>query len=116
MRPVNFKTMLYPLLVVLLAVFAVAPLEYPGAFQSHTGLLAYYNLIDLDQNPAQFFAWSPTVGRAFDLFRTDGALPYLIAEIFHLIGFSYLDAIKLVYALAWIASGLTMYTFARADS
>ncbi len=110
MRPVKF---LYPLLVILLAVFAIAPLEYPGAFQSHTGLLAYYNLIDLDRNPAQIFAWAPVVGRAFDLFRTDGALPYLVAEIFHLIGFSYLDAIKLVYALAWIASGLTMYALAR---
>jgi hypothetical protein len=110
MRPVKF---LYPLLVILLAVLAVAPLEYPGAFQSHTGLLAYYNLIDLDQNPTQIFAWAPVVGRAFDLFRTDGALPYLFAEIFHLIGFGYLDAIKLVYALAWIASGLTMYALAR---
>lgn len=110
MRPVKF---LYPLLVILLAVFAVAPLEYPGAFQSHTGLLAYYNLIDLDQNPAQFFAWAPVAGRAFDLFRTDGALPYLLAEIFHLLGFSYLAAIKLVYAFAWIASGLTMYALAR---
>ena len=110
MRPVKF---LYPLLVVLLAVFAVAPLEYPGAFQSHTGLIGYYNLIDLDQNPAQFFTWAPVVGRAFDLFRTDGGLPYLFAEIVHLIGFSYLDAIKLVCALAWIASGLTMYACAR---
>jgi hypothetical protein len=105
--------------VVLLAVFAVAPLEYPGAFQSHTGLLAVYNLINLDhqgdlgQNPWQFFNWAPTVGRAYDLFRSDGALPYLIAEILHLIGFGYLDSIKLVYALAWGASGLTMYALAR---
>lgn len=103
----------YPLLVILLAVFAIAPLEYPGAFQSHTGLLAYSNLIDLDQNPAQIVAWAPLVGRTFDLFRTEGALPYLLAEIFRLLGFSYLDAIKLVYALAWIASGLTMYALAR---
>lgn len=103
----------YPLLAALLTIFAIAPLEYPGAFQSHTGLLAYYNLIDLDQNPLQFFNWAPIVGSSFDLFRTDGMLPYLIAEIFHLIGFSYLDAIKLVYALAWIASGLTMYALAR---
>ena len=95
---------LYPLLVVLLAVFAVAPLEYPGAFQSHTGLLAVYNLINLDQAPLQFFNWAPTVGRTFDLFRSDGALPYLVAEVFHLVGFGYLDSIKLVYALAWIAT------------
>ncbi|MBI5031858.1 MAG: hypothetical protein HZB51_15115 [Chloroflexi bacterium] len=102
-----------PLLVVLLAVFAVAPLEYPGAFQSHTGLAAVYNLIHLDQFPAQFWNWAPTVGRHFDLFRTDGALPYLVAEIFHWIGFSFLDSIKLVYALAWMASGLAMYALAR---
>ncbi len=103
----------YPLLAVLLAVFAVAPLEYPGAFQSHTGLLATYNLINLDQAPLQFFNWAPTVGHTYDLFRTDGALPYVVAELFHLIGLSYLDAIKLVYALAWIASGLAMYALAR---
>jgi hypothetical protein len=104
---------LYPLLAILLAVFAVAPLGYPGAFQSHTGLSAVYNLIALDQNPLQFFNWAPTFGRAYDLFRTDGALPYVLAEVFHLIGFGYLDAIKLVYALAWIASGLTMFALAR---
>jgi hypothetical protein len=111
MRPVKSRT--YPLLVLLLTLFAIAPLEYPGAFQSHSGLLAYYNLIDLDQNPAQFFAWAPIVGRAFDLFRTEGALPYLLAEMFHLLGLSYLNAIKLVYALAWMASGLALYALAR---
>ncbi len=104
---------LYPLLVVLLAVFAVAPLEYPGAFQSQTGLLAVYNLIHLDQNPLQFFNWAPTLGREYDLFRMDGALPYWVAEIFHRVGFGYLDSIKLVYALAWVAGGLTMFALAR---
>lgn len=104
---------LYPLLVVLLAVFAVAPLEYPGAFQSQTGLLAVYNLINLDQNPLQFFNWAPTLGREYDLFRMDGALPYWVAEIFHRVGFGYLDSIKLVYALAWLAGGLTMFVLAR---
>lgn len=104
---------LYPLLVVLLAVFAIAPLEYPGAFQSHSGLLAVYNLIHLDQNPWQFYNWAPTVGRTFDLFRSEGPLPYTIAELFHLAGFGYLAAIKLVYALAWVGSGIAMYAAAR---
>ncbi len=104
---------LYALIVVLLAVFAIAPLEYPGAVESHTGLSAVYNLINLDQNPLQFFSWAPTFGHTYDLFRTDGALPYWIAEILHRVGFGYLDSIKLVYALAWIASGLTMFALAR---
>lgn len=102
----------YPLLVVLLAVFAIAPLEYPGTFQSHTGLTATYNLIHLAQNPSQL-GWAPTFGSFFDVFRTDGILPYAIAYFFHLIGFSFLDSIKLVYALAWIQSGLGMYALAR---
>ncbi len=104
---------LYPLLVVLLAIFAVAPLEYPGAFQSQTGLLATYNLIQLDQNPTQALFWAPTIGRGYDLFRTEGLLPYLLAEGLHWVGIGYLDSIKLVYALAWIASGLTVYALAR---
>jgi hypothetical protein len=104
---------LYPLLAALLAIFAIAPLAYPGAFQSHTGLIAYYNLIDLDQQRAQFFAWSPVIVQPFDVLRTEGALPYLTAEIFHLIGFNFLDAIKIVYALAWLASAIAMYALAR---
>ena len=108
-----FVKFLHPLLLLLITIFAIAPLEYPGAFQSHTGLLAYYNLIDLDQNPAQFLAWAPVMFRSFDLFRTEGALPYLLAEIFHLLGLSYLHSIKLVYALAWVTSGLAMYALAR---
>lgn len=103
----------HPLLLLLFTIFAIAPLEYPGAFQSHTGLLAYYNLIDLDQNPAQIFAWAPLLGRSFDLFRTEGTLPYVLALTLRWLGFSYLNAIKLVYALAWSASGLTMYALAR---
>lgn len=100
-------------MVLLLAVFAIAPLEYPGAFQSQSGLSAVYNLINLDQKPLQFFNWAPTFGGSFDLFRSDGALPYWIAEIFHRFGFGYLDSIKLVYALAWIASGLAMFALAK---
>jgi len=107
---VNF---VYGLIVALLAVFAIAPLEYPGAFQSQSGLSAVYNLIQLDQAPLQFFNWAPTFGTTFDLFRTEGALSYWVAEIFHRVGFGYLDSIKLVYALAWIASGWTMFALAR---
>lgn len=105
--------LLYSLILILLAVFAIAPLEYPGAFESHSGLSAVYNLINLDQNPLQFFNWAPTFGRTYDLFRTEGALPYWIAEVFHRVGFGYLDSVKLVYALAWIGSGLAMFALAR---
>ena len=101
----------FPLLVVLLAVFAVAPLAYPGAFQSQSGLLPVYYLMDLHAHPS--LDWTPTMGRAYDLLRGEGVLPYLLAELFRLIGFGALDAIKIVYALTLIASGLAMFALAR---
>jgi len=104
---------LFPLLVILLTIFAIAPLGYPGGFQSHTGLLAAYNLIDLDRNPLHLFDWAPIVGRPLDFLRGDGALPYWLAMLLHRVGIGYLDAIKLVYAFAWIAGALAMFALVR---
>lgn len=106
-------TWLYPALVLLLSVFAIAPLTYPGTFQTHTGLLAVYNLMDLHAQLASITNWSATFGRAFDLFRMDGSLGYYAAEIFYLGGLAALDSIKIVYALAFITSGLGMFVLAR---
>ncbi len=62
---------LYPILALLLSVFAIAPLWYPGFFQSHTGYAAVYNVIDLDRQLGSVLTWTPTWGRAFDLFRLE---------------------------------------------
>lgn len=42
-------------------------------------------------------------------------LPYYFASFFHFIGFSFLDSIKLVMALAFIISGITMYLWAKKE-
>jgi hypothetical protein len=104
---------LYPVLALLVSVFAIAPLWYPGFFQSNTGYAAIYNLIDLDQHRGAVLTWVPTWGRAFDWLRMDGAFAYWLAEIFHLVGLSYLDAVKLVYALAFGVSAYAMFVAAR---
>ncbi|MBI4670637.1 MAG: hypothetical protein HY741_03080 [Chloroflexi bacterium] len=104
---------LYPVLALLVSIFAIAPLWYPGFFQSHTGYAAVYNLIDLDQHLGNLLTWIPTWGRAFDLLRMDGPLAYWLAELFHLFGLSYLGAIKLVYALAFGVSAYAMFVVAR---
>lgn len=108
-----FKTLdrLYPLLVALLAIFAIAPLTFPGSLQTHTGLNAIYNLIDLHTHLAP--TWAPTFGRAFDLLRGEGALGYAFAEFFHLLGATPLDSIKIIYALAFLFSGWGMFALAR---
>ena len=105
--------LLYPALALLLSVFAIAPLWYPGFFQSHTGYAAIYNLIDLDQNLGSIFTWAPTWGRAFDALRMDGPFAYWLAEIFHRVGLSYLDAVKFTYALAFVVSAYAMFVLAK---
>ncbi|MCI0476924.1 MAG: glycosyltransferase family 39 protein, partial [Anaerolineales bacterium] len=105
--------LLYPVLALLLSVFAIAPLWYPGFFQSNTGYAAIYNLIALDQHLGAVLTWAPTWERAFDLLRMDGPLAYWLAEIFHLLGLSYLDAVKSVYALAFVVSAYAIFVLAK---
>jgi hypothetical protein len=105
--------LLYPALAILLTVFAVAPLAYPGFFQSYTGYAPLYNLIDLHSRVTAFYTWSPMWGRAYDLLRMDGPLGYGLAEILHLVGFSALTSIKAIYALAFIVSGFGMFKLAQ---
>lgn len=104
---------LFPVLALLLTAFAIAPLTFPGFFQSQTGYSAVYNLIDLHNSGTQFFAWTPTWARAYDVFRMDGPLGYWLAEIFHLVGLSFLDAVKIVYALSFLVAALGMFKLAR---
>lgn len=106
-------SLLYPALAFLLTLFAIAPLAYPGFFQSYTGYNAVYNLIELDHRLSAFFMWTPTWGSAHDFFRMDGPLGYWLAEIFHLFGFSFLNSIKIIYALAFLLSAFGMFKLAQ---
>lgn len=105
--------LLYPALAILLTVFAVAPLAYPGFFQSYTGYAPVYNLIDLHARVISFYAWSPMWGRTYDLLRMDGPLGYYLAELLHLVGFSFLTSIKAIYALSFVVSALSMFKLAQ---
>ncbi|MFC1625705.1 hypothetical protein ACFL1Q_01555 [Patescibacteria group bacterium] len=59
--------------------------------------------------------WVPDMGYGygFPLFNFYPPLPYLVGEIFRVIGFSFVAVAKLIFALAIIASGITMYFFAN---
>ncbi len=104
---------LYPVLALVLSVFAIAPLAFPGFFQSYTGYSAIYNLIELNRHLANVWAWSPTWGRAYDFLRMDGPLGYWLAELLHLAGVSFLDAVKLAYALAFLVGSYGMFRLAQ---
>lgn len=93
---------------VLLAFFAIAPLTYPGFFQSHSGLLPIYNLYEL-QRHLGLVDWLPAIGQAADPFRGSGSLPYAVALAFHWLGASAPQAILASYALAFAVGAWAMY-------
>lgn len=101
--------LLYPALAFLLCIFAIAPLAFPGFFQSYAGYSAVYNLIELHNRIGSLPAWSATWGRAYDFLRMDGPLGYWLAELVHIAGFSFLDSIKTVYALSFLVSAYGMF-------
>lgn len=93
------------LLVLLLAVFALAPLTYPGFFQPRSGFLPAFNAANLDAAPH----W----GRPSEPLRGEGRLPYLLAWPFFALSGSGITAVKWGYALAFLLGAAGVYAWAR---
>jgi hypothetical protein len=100
-------------LVVLLTIFALAPLTHPAFFQSHSGFLPVFNLYDLEGDLWGNWGWIPHVATSPDILRGDGPLPYLLAELPRWLGVGGAQAIKGIYALGFVVSGLTMYLLSK---
>jgi hypothetical protein len=91
------------LVVATLSAFAWAPLLYPGFFQSQSGLAGIYRV----SQPASAGAFFPAVAG-------DGApLAWAVAGLAHALGLGAAESVKLVFGLALLVSGLTMYLAAR---
>ena len=93
------------ILVVVLAVFAVAPLTYPGSFEAHSGFLPAFNVEHLSA--------APNWGRPADLVRGEGKLPYLLAWPFYALSGSGVIAVKWGYGLAFLLGALGVYAWTR---
>jgi hypothetical protein len=92
-------------LVVLLAVFAIAPLTYPGFFEAQSGFLPTFNVGHLSE--------APNWGRLPDPVRGEGKLPYLLAWPFFQLSGSGLTAIKWGYGLSFLLGALGVYAWTR---
>ena len=59
--------------------------------------------------------WVPDMGNGygFPLFNFYPPLPYLVGEIFRLLGFAFTTSVKLTFALTLILSGFSMYFLAK---
>jgi len=92
------------LLVVLLAVMAVAPLTYPGFFESQSGFLPSFRLQHL--SPA-------SVVDRVDPVRGEGGLAYWLAWPFLKLSGRGVIAVKWGYGLSFVFGALAVYGWAR---
>lgn len=93
------------ILVPLLTVLAIAPLTYPGFFETDSGFLPAFNAA----HPATAPDWEGMAGPV----RGEGPLPYLLAWPFYALSGSGVAAVKWGYGLAFLLGTLGVYAWAR---
>ena len=112
------KKAVWPLvIIIILSFWALRPLFAPGFFAFHDDQ-QIARLFELDRalRAGQFpVRWVENLGfgLGYPLFNFYPPLVYYLGEVFHLIGFNFLDSIKLVWAVAILGSGLAMYFLAK---
>jgi hypothetical protein len=106
-------------LILLLSLFAWAPLLTPAYFfQAHDAPHSIFYLVEFDQTLRDGYLWprwAPdfAFGYGYPLFNIYAPLAIYAAEILHLLGLSFVAAVKTMYALATIGAGLSMCLFVR---
>src|SRR3972149_864417 len=106
------------ILVILLASIAISlPLLKPGLYVIHDDQqIARLFLFDEALKSGQFpVRWVDGLGFGFGypLFVFYPPLVYMIGEIYHLIGFGFIDSTKLAFFTSIVASGVAMFIFAK---
>ncbi len=108
------KNKLLFLFLLVLAIWPVLSLQQKGLFTSHDAeghvvrLSEFHDALIDGQFPVRW-AKRLNFGIGYPVFDFNYPLPYYFGEIFHLAGFSLIDSVKFLFALAYIASGLTMF-------
>lgn len=109
---------LLPFIAILIFTYpAISNILVPGYFAMHDDLQAMRQL-QMDkcfqdlQIPCR---WVPDLGYGYGypLFNYYPPMPYYLGQIFHWAGFSFLDVVKIVFALAFIVSAFAMYLLGR---
>ncbi len=102
------STIPYLLLTLALTIFAIAPLTYPGYFQTHAGFTALWAVDNLRENLFNL-RWTPPL-TGFDALRSGGILPYYLAALLPL---PPLAAMKTVSALGVLAGASGLYLWLK---
>ena len=119
MRPLRALISSPLALLILLSAFAWAPLLAPGYFlRAHDARHSLIWLSELHQGVESGFLWprwapDHAQGYGYPLFTFYAPLAFLIAEVFNLLGAGILGAIKIVWVLATILAGVSMYQLGK---
>ncbi len=105
-------------LACLLSLFAFYPLLQPGLPNTADGALHLYRTVELDQcwqDGVYYPRWAPDLflGYGYPIFNFYAPLLYYLAEVLHVLGFSFQGALKAIQVGAFLLYGLGMYVFAR---
>jgi hypothetical protein len=109
----------YLWLTLLLSLPVLGPLLQPGYFWgAHDARHSIYFLHQFDkvfQDGVWYPRWIPDMafGYGYPFFNVYGPLPSYIGELFLTAGLDMVTAVKIVFGLSAILSGLTMYLFVR---
>ncbi len=107
------------LLILLFSLFPISPLLQPGyPWDAHDARHSVYFLFEFDrgiQDGIAYPRWQPdfAFGYGYPFFNIYGPLSTYAGELFYLLGFSFTDAVKIVFALSVACSGLAMYGFVK---
>jgi hypothetical protein len=112
------RRLLYILIILLLSLPAVWSLFHPGFFPSDDGEWMVVRLSDFHRSfvsgqiPVR---WAARLNYSFGypVFNFLYPLSLYFGEFFHLLGFSFVWSIKLVFIFSFLFSALVMYLFAR---
>ncbi len=116
-RPLIFDPYLW--LTLLLSLPVIGPLLQPGYFWgAHDARHSVYFLYQFDKairDGVWYPRWSPdfAFGYGYPFFNIYGPLSSYLGEIFHLAGLDIVNAVKVVFGLSALLSGLAMYLFVR---
>lgn len=114
----KYEALIILLGIVIISFFSWKYMLKPGFFSIHDDM-QFMRLYELNkcfadgQIPCR---WVPDLGYGYGypLFNYYPPLPYYVGEIIHLaFGVSLLDTVKILFALGFIFSGMTMYLLAR---
>jgi hypothetical protein len=103
----------------LFSLFALGPLLQPGYFWgAHDARHSVYFLFEFDRaihDGVWWPRWAPdfAFGYGYPFFNIYGPLSTYMGEFAHLLGLDFVDAVKAVFGLSILLSGLSMYGFVR---